>query len=83
MSTLSHNLYPSFVRPIPVHLPALPYRWWAGVQASWHAHRMLRARQRVLEGMTKAALRDIGMEGRMPTTRHEAGIRLLNSVGPV
>ena len=82
MSTLSHNLYPSFVRPIPVGLPALPYRWWAGVQASWQAHQMVRARQRVLEGMNKTALRDIGMEGRMPATRHEAGIRLLNSVGP-
>lgn len=83
MSSLSHTLYPTFVRPNPVHLPALPYRWWAGVQTSWHVHLMLRARQRVLEGMNKAALRDIGMEGRMPATRHEAGIRLLNLVGPV
>ena len=83
MSTLSHNLYPTFVRSIPIRLPTMPYRWWAGIQASWKAHRMLRARQRVLEGMSKAALRDIGMEGRMPTTRHEAGIRLLKSVGPV
>ena len=82
MSTLSHNLYPSFVRPIRVRLPALPYRRWAGVQASWQAHRMLRSHQRVLEGMNKAALRDIGMEGRIPAIRHEAGIRLLSSVGP-
>ena len=81
MSTLSHKLHPTFARPIPVRLPAVPYRWWAGVQASWQAHRMVRARQQVLEGMTQAALRDIGMEGRMPITRHEAGIRLLNLVG--
>ena len=83
MSTLSHKLYPTFVQPIPVRPPTLPYRWWAAVLASWKAHKMVRARQRVLEGMDKAALRDIGMEGRMPTTRHEAGIRLLYSVGPV
>ena len=83
MSTLSHNVYPSFVRPFAIRLPALPYRWCAGVQASWQAHQLVRARQRVLEDMNKAALRDIGMEGRMPATRHEAGIRLLNLVGPV
>lgn len=83
MSTLSHKLYPTFVQPIPVRLPAMPYRWWVGIQASWQAHRMVRARQRVLEGMDKSALRDIGMDGWMPIIRHEAGIRLLSQVGPV
>ncbi|MEO6625425.1 MAG: hypothetical protein ABIN37_11415 [Burkholderiaceae bacterium] len=83
MSTLSHNLYPTFARPIPVRLPVMPYRWWAEFLALWQAQRTLRAHQRVLEGLNTAALRDIGMEAEMPITRHEAGIRLLNLVGPV
>ncbi len=86
MSTLSHTLYPSLARParpIPVRLPALPVRWWAGALAMWQAQRLLRAHRRILEGMSKAALRDIGMEAGMPVGRHDTGTRLLSQVGPV
>ena len=83
MSTASHTLYPTMDRRVPVRLPALPYRWWADFLALWQKQRTQRAHRAVLEGLSIAALRDIGMDAQMPITRHEAGIRLLNSVGPV
>ena len=87
MSTVSHAvshiLYPTMARPVPVRLPALPYRWWADFLTLWQEQRTLRAHRAVLEGLHTAVLRDIGMDAPMPITRHEAGIRLLNSVGPV
>lgn len=86
MSTLSHTFYPSLARParpITVRLPAWPLRWWAHALSLWQAQRLLRAHRRILEDMTQAALRDIGMEAALPEPRHEAGIRLLSQVGPV
>ena len=81
--TLSRTLYPNMARPVPVRLPALPYRWWADFLALWKEQHTLRAHRAALEGLNTAALRDIGMDAQMPITRHEVGIHLLNSVGPV